>query len=455
VIAADLGGKINQQSLQGDIVFHRDALLAVRDVDLNGQKKPTPASSAVAGQLRKELFAEELRLLYVGLTRACEKLIMVGSGDIGKLFSRYAAYGHLDWPALPGSALLAVNSMLQWILMALAGHSDLQVLWDQMELKNDQYDQDIDRPFGSRFKVSYYNWNQQKQWKVGKKSTGQKSDIVHWPDDMLACVSELKPLPVRPGPDEDELAGIVRMLEWRYPYQQLVSHKTKFAVTEFKGHHTGTAGAKGSVDPDAMEVQFATGGELFRWPDDPALQGAARGSAVHKFIQYVDLADELSLPGLTDQLGTMVDYGRLTVQETSLIDLDMVAKFFDSQLGRLLKQYHQDVQREVQFCYSMRLWQLPVAQKLESDEKILVKGVIDCLVRTGQGLVIIDYKTDQVSGRQVAQRAEVYRNQLEIYCRAMQEILGQPVLAGHLHFLMPCKSVTIWPADNMAQRDEN
>jgi ATP-dependent exoDNAse (exonuclease V) beta subunit len=73
----------------------------------------------------------------------------------------------------------------------------------------------------------------------------------------------------------------------------------------------------------------------------------------------------------------------------------------------------------------------------KSDETIVVQGIIDMLIQTARGLVVIDFKTDNVTAKQAVQRAELYRRQLELYSRAAEVILKCETIARWLYFLSP------------------
>jgi len=435
-IVANLGKRFNLESTQGDILFHREALLAMRHVDpTRPVKNRTLAGSIIAQRLRNESLAEELRLLYVALTRAREKLILVGNVQIDSLSKHCLAYRVFQNRQLPGNALLGASSMLDWILAALADHTDFDPLFEHFE--TDAASQSAHCPFGSRFNVRYHSAEDQRAWELDHSVTSADSESTA----LLDAVKQGRPAPLA---EDDQLRAIVAAvtepLLWQYPHPRHGDVKAKFAVTEFKGPHAAEAER---LEEDALPMHPVIGPELFRWPDDPARQAAARGTAIHKFLQHVDLASPLDLPGLTDQLQTMVAKGRISQHEATLIDLATVEQFFAGELGRLMKDNHQHLQREVQFCYALPLHKLPQPWRRDSDDLILIKGVIDCLIRTSTGLVILDYKTDRIAPEQIHQRTEIYRNQVQIYIQAMHAILRQEVIAAYLHFLHIAQTVRL------------
>ena len=102
--------------------------------------------------------------------------------------------------------------------------------------------------------------------------------------------------------------------------------------------------------------------------------------------------------------------------------------------------------REWMFTFSLPASELPDSsdeRRVISDETIVVQGIIDMLIRTPQGLVVIDFKTDSITAEQVAERAEKYRRQLQLYARAASAILKSESIAKWLYFLTPAAALEI------------
>ncbi|GAG43837.1 unnamed protein product, partial [marine sediment metagenome] len=134
------------------------------------------------------------------------------------------------------------------------------------------------------------------------------------------------------------------------------------------------------------------------------------------------------------------------------IDTKSIITFFESELGRIALGGENTVWREWPFTFALPAvarasspWSTarPVPSEVEgmavplstSDEMIIVQGIIDMLIQTPHGLVVIDFKTDNVTAEQVAERAKSYRRQLELYGRAASAILKEKLLAKWLYFL--------------------
>ncbi|MGB8225849.1 MAG: PD-(D/E)XK nuclease family protein, partial [Sedimentisphaerales bacterium] len=120
-----------------------------------------------------------------------------------------------------------------------------------------------------------------------------------------------------------------------------------------------------------------------------------------------------------------------------------ILKFFDSDLGNQVLDNKNTVMREWPFTYAAPLTDLYPNLKNCKDEKVIIQGIVDMLVKTPAEIIIIDFKTDHISSSQVQQRSEHYAPQLKWYCKAAGEILNAEVVSGYLYFLSPAVSVKI------------
>ena len=131
----------------------------------------------------------------------------------------------------------------------------------------------------------------------------------------------------------------------------------------------------------------------------------------------------------------------LSDAQADAIRLDRIAAFFTSDLYRQLKAA-KEVHREFKFSMLVPAGEYYMEAADFPDEQVLLQGVIDCLLETEEGLVVVDFKTDRVSGQWAQQRAEQYRGQLDSYRRAAETVFHKPVRGCALFFLHCGK--TIW-----------
>jgi ATP-dependent helicase/nuclease subunit A len=123
------------------------------------------------------------------------------------------------------------------------------------------------------------------------------------------------------------------------------------------------------------------------------------------------------------------------------IDAESILTFFETEQGRLIFDPANKVRREWPFTFALPAtgWE----NSSVAEDTIVVQGIIDLLVRTAQGLVVIDFKTDKIAAGQAQERAELYRRQLELYSRAACAILKDKPAGRWLYFLTPRVSVEV------------
>ena len=125
----------------------------------------------------------------------------------------------------------------------------------------------------------------------------------------------------------------------------------------------------------------------------------------------------------------------ITPSVAEQIDAESILTFFETEQGRLTLDSFNTVWREWPFTFA-----LPASEwenKSDSEDTIVVQGIIDLLVRTAQGLVVIDFKNDKITAEHAEERAELYRRQLELYSRAACVILKEKPVGRWLYFLTP------------------
>ncbi|HEV58124.1 MAG TPA: hypothetical protein ENN87_11645, partial [Phycisphaerales bacterium] len=282
------------------------------------------------------------------------------------------------------------------------------------------------------------------------------------------------------GPETAEArawaAGLCDRLRWRYPHEAATHLQAKYSVTDLthRDDEFAPAGMRFAVPATAHERSDAStprgepspspvkgglsgghpSGETGAGPPSPRKwvtsapqrRAAQRmGTATHRVIE------ELPLPGeVTDGLvhATIKDLVRRRVidaDDAAAIDVEAIVRFFAEEPGRLACDRAHRILREWPFTMGLDAGRLDPAA---GGEVIVVQGIVDMIVRTPAGLVVIDFKTDRIAPEQPAFEARLaaYREQIKHYCHAAEACLDAPVTGAYLHFLHPRLSVRIRPA---------
>jgi len=170
------------------------------------------------------------------------------------------------------------------------------------------------------------------------------------------------------------------------------------------------------------------------------------GTTTHLIISQLDLARPVTAEAVEDIKERLLTDNAISRAVAGHIDSQSILSFFQSNLGRMVLNAENNVSREWPFTYALPASELQDSsdgRRATCDETIVVQGIIDMLVRTPRGLLLIDFKTDKITAGQVPLRGEFYRRQLDLYGRAAGEILKQKILAKWLYFLTPAKEFEI------------
>ncbi len=381
VFIGDTARRFNLGDLRESVLVHPKLGLGPKYTDTaRGIEYPTLARRAVAHRLERELLSEELRLLYVAMTRAKERLfITCAVPDPEKKLAKLRPAAE---PKMPAEVLAGMRSLSDWLISAALGTGGRR----------------LGLVTGTR---------------PGEAAPGRQNARPRTEPET--------------GPKEEGCAvDFARELGWRYPYSRAELLPSKLTATELK--------SLAEPDPESEQL-LGRPPRLFRRPDLPgvhrALDAAERGTATHMALRYLDLRRLDSPEHAAEELERLVAAGRLSEREAGAVDIASLLRFAGSELGRKIAGSER-VLREFPFallCEAGRFFQDA------GEEELLLQGVVDCCIIEEDGLTVVDYKTDRVRPGEEARRAELYRSQLEAYCWAMSRITGLPVKAGYLCFL--------------------
>jgi ATP-dependent helicase/nuclease subunit A len=191
------------------------------------------------------------------------------------------------------------------------------------------------------------------------------------------------------------------------------------------------------------------------------------GTATHLVISHLDLACPVTKESIEKTIEKLLADSAITASVAECIDTESILAFFESELGKIVLDSGNTVLRDWSFTFAFSASEFPFTnydfrfaihdsqftnheprttsdeRRATRDETIVVQGIIDMLVQTSQGLIVIDFKTDDISAGQVTGRAELYRQQLNLYARAASAILKSESIAKWLYFLTPARAFEI------------
>ncbi len=401
VFLCGLAKRFNREDMQKPMLFHPKLGVGPKGLDLERMVEYTTLPRlAVAKQLEREMMAEELRLLYVAMTRAKEKLIMThtlatGAGELKNLREDTGC------PVEP-QALASCSCVGQWVLLAAMARPESEALWEAAELRTERTEGVFGRP-----------------WEIRLIDGSSCEAAPERPEQPAGA-------PARQASDDVP----AERLAWKNPYAALADVPSKITATQLKGRF---------IDEESAQETQASARPLPCPFDRPrfaagefGLTAAQRGIAVHQVLQYMDFSRTETDAELQAEIRRLVDLALITPQQGEAVDLAQLMAFFSSELGRQIKSAS-SLRRE--FKFSLLVPAADYYPGVAADEKVLLQGVIDCWFEQEDGLTVLDFKTDRVSEKTVPARAEEYRPQLTAYSRALAKITGKPVKRRVLWFL--------------------
>ncbi len=373
VFVAGIAKKFNFKDLYHDVLLDKDLGIGPLLVDSEKRiKYPTLAAIAIKNRLKARMLAEEMRILYVAMTRAREALIFVGSvREKAKAPLMEGAASFWDW-------LIACNPSM----------------W------------------------SFFNYE------GGELFVEEKETAAEYHEELIR-LKRLEPVAI-----DDSVEGAVeKRLNWDYPDSWLAGVPAKLSVTELKNrYYQSTQDNTEAVLYDNHSWMEERPGFL---QEKGGLSAAEKGSALHLIMRHIAIAGELTKERIEEEIAGMVAKELTTLEETESINAEEIEVFFNSPLGKRLLA-SPEVLRELPFVMEVAVGELPGEwQGKDTDETVIVQGTVDCLFAEGEGYVLLDYKTDTVSEKEKADYESFflarYQLQMELYKKAVEMILKKPV----------------------------
>lgn len=394
VFLCGLSRKFNQESLREGVLCDPELGLGLMVADTAVRVRyPSLARLAISAKMNREAVSEELRVLYVAMTRAKDRLIMTyaakkAAEDVRELALRLGLTGREDLcreARCPGDWVL-LSALHRTEAGALRGLSDVTLPGSVS-----------DHP-----------------WVIRYLETHEEGETVEEQEPREAAA-----IP------RDAAQTLKNALAFVYPYAAATRAASKQTATGRKGREKDQEAAQDA--PEEKKPQ-----RVWRRASFTAARqdGRSYGSAMHRVMQYLHFDACGSTKGVKEEVGRMVTQGFLTAEEGRKIDCDAIARFFETDLGWRVR-LGGNVLREFKFSI------LDQGEKYGpglKGEHVLLQGVVDCALLEEDGITIVDFKTDRIEEEDLPQAVERYRLQVETYREAMERIYEKPVKKCLLYF---------------------
>ena len=389
----EYGKRFNFRDLNETVLMHQDIGFGPQYINYERQiEYSTLAKEAIRDTLSDEAISEEMRILYVALTRAKEKLIMVGTQ---KEVEKQMQIKQELLELIP----IGENKLAHQIV----GRYKTYIDW---------------------LELVYLKSKQEKQ-EVLELFCHQTKDVLQEKNEELKrndkC--EFKP-------SKELKKKIQEKLNWQYQNQNLTTIPSKSSVTAIKNLEK-----QETLSIKECELKVP----LFLTYDDK-LTGAKKGTIMHMFLQKLDLRKNYTENDLKELIDELEVKHFLSRQELQTISISKVQKFLTSDLAKDIKKA-KIIYQEKPFYIYLTAGEIYGG---EEKEKVVVQGIIDLYYRNSDGkLILVDYKTDFVENMDEKILIQKYKKQIEIYEKAIEYATGEKVEKSYIYSLYLNKAIDI------------
>lgn len=370
-----------------------------------------------------ENLGEEMRVLYVAMTRAKEKLILTGCvGNMEEQAAKWSQTAATPGETLPYSSLTGASSYLDWVMPALMRHPDARMLALSLHIPYEEFDQSVWKKRMEKGKPVDKTdaFSTHYEFYAMAKELFEAEEFRQADKEQAALAALLNPdLSVCADEEARKYLAHVFSEDFAYQYERGQKIAGKLSVSELK---------KRSQEPeetDAKQLYAPEEEEIIPgfYRTDVQVKGAARGTLYHTFMENLDFSkkEELQM-----QLEELVNCGKMSRDEASAVRLSDIRRFLKTKTGKGMEQAARagKLHREQPFVLGVPAE--TIQKEWSGDETVLVQGIIDAWFEDEDGAVIlVDYKTDHIADRE--KLAERYRGQLSYYAQALEQLTGRTV----------------------------
>ena len=392
VFLCGLARAFNTESLKAQILCDRNLGLGLSVADPQVRVRyPSVAKRAIMAKVAADGLSEEMRVLYVAMTRPRDRLVMTYA-------SRYLQTELEDITQrmdFDGGKLVCMDAANpgKWVLLTALGKTEAGELHAvggrPMETTSSHY-----------------------PWKIRLIDQIQEGESFNQEGPGKAAIPA------------ETLSRLKETLSFRYPHLAATRTPSKQTATERKGRPKDQEAAE-DTDPPRLPQ--------WNWRKPQFLQegpgGKQYGNAVHKLMQYIRYEVCADLSAVEGEVARLLGSGVLTPEQGDMIPKQKIAAFFATDLGRKLASGTPYL-REFKFSI---LEDAGFLDPTLVGEQVLLQGVVDCALLEADGITVLDFKTDYITEQNLSQVVDRYRGQIGTYANALQRIYQMPIKAKYLY----------------------
>ena len=387
VFVCGMGKSFNEQDLNSSMIFHPEFGIGLKWFDCGKRTKAnTLIHQIFSMEAKRENLGEELRVLYVALTRAKEKLILAGSCKLPEE-GQFTGYDRTQ--KVPFSDRYDAGCYWDWVLPVLG-------------LENKNYD--------------YTIWDEE-QMLAEQQRQLQDTAVQH--RNILEALQHVS---------EAETEELTEKFSWKYAWRDMGTHKQKVSVSELKHRAMEERSEEAEQTLNTAEPLFPQEiptPYLPRFVQEASENaGALYGTMVHRFLECLDFAalpefvsEKQGLHYVKTQIDRLCTLGRMTEVDAKRLNWKQLRDFLQTDTAKRMRSAAQAGMLEREKPFVMSVPAQLVWEESKPEEEVLVQGIIDVFWEEEDGIVLLDYKTDRVDNSEELIRR--YKKQLELYADAL------------------------------------
>ena len=418
VICSGMGRNFNTMDFRKDVLYHHELGYGPQIVDFERRiSYPSIAKEALKCKINIENISEEMRILYVALTRAKEKLIITSSiKDIEQNMHKWSSNISTEKMVSKYDILNGKNYM-DWMMPAIIKHKDLEDIRETYNLSTS-----ISMEDESKWSVKTWNRDDmdfEKHEKEGIREVLNTMDLSQH--------------------DTEYYEQIEKKLNFEYPYLGVVKKAASISVTEIKKRQEEYEEQEDSLGLYKHKTTLKKPKFLSESQKSEKITGARRGTIVHLIMEVLDFEKVNTESEIKAQIQDLVKRRIITEKESQVLSPRKIMRFFKSPIAKRMLS-SKFVKREQKIYTQIKMNDIYLNDEIfknnretYENESVMLRGVIDLYFEEDDGLVILDYKTDFVDENNKKEIIYKYKKQIEIYADVLSKLTGKKVKEKYLY----------------------
>ena len=404
VIIGNMGKEYNTEDLKKPIIYDSNYGLGITDIDLKYRiRKNSAYKNMLVRKIMSDNIGEELRLLYVAMTRAEQKLIMLGVDNLK-------------------------SNMPKWQMTAKESLMNMNYISE-----NRSYIDIVMPPalsVGSKGRFNVITVGEQELSDCAVRPVLKRAASLR---NMISTISETEI-------DQRIYEEVGEIFDYSYPYSSVYSLRAKYSVSDLKH--------KAMEESELLEAKVTVPERTKPVPsfiEERKVSGTFRGNAYHKVFELLDYERAGNAEEIKKQMSEWLLAGKISSEYEQLIDCGKFEKFMGTPLGRMMKKAFEENVLFREQPFTMEVSASEIDEQYPSDENVLVQGIIDAFFFRDDKVYIVDYKTDSVPKDSYGEKilVERYKKQLELYCDAMEKITGREIGGCYIYSVSLGKEINV------------